>query len=698
MGRHLAAVSAFMVFVGVPSFALPQSPLPDGALLELRPETAIGAGGALEVSPDGRWLVAAGIGEGVRVWDLTGRLDSRVLKSAAGYVAAVAFSHDSRRLFAAGKPPAIQVWGLESGQPESEVRLPDENRIYLLAASPDGRRLAAHGWPDRSRVTLWDLSDGSMTEVAVGPKQTDDVLLDMAFSPDGKLLAAAHLKGRVRLWDPTSREEVQTLRLDSGRSVAFSRDGRMLAAGGRIVSVWETGTWKQIASWRASTEGSNLPSSGRLAFSPDGQRLAGASTGAVVRLWQVPSGARIAEHETRHRSGIAGLRLAFAPSGRWFATLDAGGVAAFWHGTTGRYLAGLTVWRDGTAWAIGSSDGYFDGSVEGLERAIGWRVADDRLPAAHFPGRRVPGLLGRLSSGEHAVANDEHLAAVGLTQAEGMARFQREAATRAAAREAENRAHPFGGLAETLARAPLHGGTLFTADALQKIFAASGCEGTQVLQTRIDTTDVWMCIDKKAGQRAVLNVIRPAGPHPLIYVNSLRKLYAPDTGYAITRSGPVALMMGGTVVDTDFGTYRVTRIGGALTQALGASGQLVALRGQANQFLVIEYTGSGERIMRGLSQSRQGKLVRFNIADGGLAYYVEDLRRLEHGDTFAMLGEKGSWWSAQVASPLDSSGVLRINPVRLRVGERDALVQELVVKEAGPEGSGATGTAVLVAR
>ena len=698
MSRRLAAIFAFAVGISAPVPALSQGALPSGAQLELLGETAIGAGGYLAISPDGRWLAAGGIGEVIRIWDLTGRLEPRALKSAAGHVSTVAFSHDSRQLFCAGNAPAIQVWNLESAKLEREIRLSGQNRTYLLAASPDGRRLAAHGWPDRSRLNLWDLADGSETEIPVGPKDTDDGLLNLAFSPDGKLLAAAHRMGRVRIWDPASRHEVQTLRVEGGSSAVFSRDGRWLAAGGQAVSVWDTGTWKQVASWKASTEGSKLPGNRQLAFSPDGHRLAGGSNGAVVRLWKVPGGDRIAEHETRHRSGISGLLVAFAPSGRWFATLDGTGIVALWDGSTGGYLAGLALRRDGQAWAVGSVDGRFDGSEEGLQRAIGWRVGDEKFPATHFADRRVPGLLARLASGEHAVRDEERLAAVSLTQAEGMARFKKESDARTAERVAANRDHPFGRLAESLARAPLHAGSTFTADALQKMFAASGCEGKHMLQTQVATTDVWMCVDKNSRQRAVLNVIRPGGPHPLIYVNSSRKLYAPDTGFAITRSGPLALAMPGTVVDTDLGTYQITRIGGALSQALGASGQLVALRGEAKQFLVIEYSGDGERIMRGLSQSTKGKLVRFNVSDRGLAYYVEDLQRLEPSDTLAVLGENGKWWSAQVAAPLDASRVLRIAPATARIGASDATVQELVLQEPGSAVSGAAPTAILVAR
>lgn len=146
----------------------------------------------------------------------------------------------------------------------------------------------------------------------------------VAFSPDGKTIAAGGGDG-VELRDMASRKlrATFTQREKSGKAVlgipslAFSPDGKLLAVGtdSGVVGLWDVAKRRQVG----LTHGDRINAIESVAFSPDGKLLATGS-GDGVRLWDADSGKEQIEEVAVLDDEASIDHVAFSPDGRTLAS------------------------------------------------------------------------------------------------------------------------------------------------------------------------------------------------------------------------------------------------------------------------------------------------------------------------------------------------------------------------------------------
>jgi tRNA A-37 threonylcarbamoyl transferase component Bud32 len=190
------------------------------------------------ISPDDGTVAVANGTQGVELWDLATRRLRLTLPGHSGSIMAIAFAPDGGTVATGDTSGGIRLWGTDDGAERASFE-GDPLGIRALAFTPDGRTLVSAGNGAKD-VKLWDVATREQVGVLSG---YENVVLCLALSADGRLLATGSRDGTVKLWDLPSQTALATLHPHQAGvlSVAFSPHGGTLATGGedRLVKLWD---------------------------------------------------------------------------------------------------------------------------------------------------------------------------------------------------------------------------------------------------------------------------------------------------------------------------------------------------------------------------------------------------------------------------------------------------------------------------
>jgi WD40 repeat protein len=355
---------------------------------------------SVATSADGKAIASANSDGTLTLWSSASRqLLCKPIQASAAALFSATFSPDSQALAAGGADGTIRLWDVRTCAALPVRRAGHRKNVISLAFSPDGRILASAG--DGNEILLWDGRSLAPLSPAL-PRAHEKIIRSLAFNRDGTVLASGGEDEKVLLWRVATRAREEGVDLDLEQkvwSLQFSPVADLLAVGteGDRATIFDAVSHRKLGF--ALGEYQDTPGHTgtvfALAWSPDGRRLATASTDSTIRLWDAGHTTRRPEVLSAHLGQINSL--AWSHDGRWLVSGCWDRNVLLWNMQRPSRLAamaaqlaapivGVATSRDGSAWAALDDSGHVVVERQGRPRT---QLATLQAPVETFYHRVV---------------------------------------------------------------------------------------------------------------------------------------------------------------------------------------------------------------------------------------------------------------------------------------------------------------------
>ena len=323
----------------------------------------------------GKYLAASSLDMTVKLWDLE---QNKIVRSFQAFWP-VAIDPDGDYLLANYMSVKIGVWDIHSGEMLDELPT-DGDLIQQIAFSADGKLVAGIGI--RGFVFIWDIESRKIVQKI---KWTAGMTYGVAFSPDGSKLATSGLNGSIYIWDVETGDQITLIEgyLLMFSSLKFSPDGKSLVAANwdKKVHIFDVETWEEKMVLEGHTNTIHT-----VDISSDGQFIAsGAGNNAVwqtdnsVAVWDMNTGNLVCKYDGHF--GAVNKVIFDQTSDLVYSCGDDGAIKAWRFKDCDEVGTYISVYNQD--YVITTPDFYYMASKDALD-AVSFRVKDQLFPFDQF--------------------------------------------------------------------------------------------------------------------------------------------------------------------------------------------------------------------------------------------------------------------------------------------------------------------------